>query len=357
MLALTSMLALIAVLGSACGGGGPSRQEVVATIGREVAVPRFEELAANTSALATAGQALCAEPGSEAVEGARDAWRAARASWIGSEAVAFGPVMERRSESLIAWPEVDTARIEEAISERNSVTAEDAAEFFAATQRGLGAAEYLLFTDDVDGTLSALEDPVRCQYLIAVLQVADAEALAVFGTWIEGEDGGASYLDRLSGEAGVSIDVAAAIDEIGATQLFLLRMLADAQLGMALGETDPTPDPSAIPSGPAANETADLLAQILGIRDIYLGPDDNGLTALIADRSEDADARVRAALDGAVAALEAARLPMRELAAVGAPEARAAYEAIEALEVEWSTDVVSLLGIVVGFSDADGDSG
>jgi predicted lipoprotein len=48
---------------------------------------------------------------------------------------------------------------------------------------------------------------------------------------------------------------------------------------------------------------------------------------------------------------------MRELAADDAPEARAVYEAIEALEVEWSTDVVSLLGIVVGFSDADGDSG
>ena len=125
----------------------------------------------------------------------------------------------------------------------------------------------------------------------------------------------------------------------------------------ALGETDPTPDPSAIPSGPATNETADLLAQLQGIRDVYLGPDDNGLTALIAGRSNDADTRVRAALDRAVAAVEAVPGPLRELAAADAPEAHAAYEAIEALEVEWNTDVVSLLGIVVGFSDAEGDSG
>jgi len=167
--ALTSVIALVAILGAACGGGGPSRQEVVATIGRDVAVPRFEAMAADTAALAEAGQALCAVPGSEAVEVARDAWRAARTSWIGNEAVAFGPVMDRRSESLIAWPEVDAARIESTIAERDSVTAEDVREFFAATQRGLGAAEYLLFTDDVPTTLAALEDPVRCQYLIAVL--------------------------------------------------------------------------------------------------------------------------------------------------------------------------------------------
>jgi predicted lipoprotein len=112
-----------------------------------------------------------------------------------------------------------------------------------------------------------------------------------------------------------------------------------------------------LPGGAAGHETVDLLEQVRGIQDAYLGGDEDGLTSLVAERSAEADLRVRGALAEAVAALEGVPEPMRAASASGSREAVAAYEAVKALQRTWSTDVVSLLGITVGFSDADGDSG
>lgn len=363
---LPLLAALAALLAAACGGGGPSRTEVVTTIATDVATPQFEQLSADTATLAGAASALCAAPSADLVEGARTAWRDTRVTWMHSAAVWFGPVMDRRSRSLIDWPEVDAGRIEEAIAARDSVTTEDVRQFFAATQRGLGAAEHLLFDGDPNEVTAALADPVRCQYLTAILAVADEEAAAVLQEWTVGSEDRTAYLDRLTGEAAISIEVGAAIDEIGATQVFLLRMLADMQLGAALAINAPAPDLAAIPGGPARNETIDLQEQLRGMYAIYLGPagdstegdtTGSGLTALVADRAADADTRVRAAFDAAIAAAEAIPTPLREAAEAQTAEATAAYDALKELQLTWNTDVVSLLGITVGFSDADGDSG
>jgi hypothetical protein len=332
----------------------------VAAIASGVAVPRFEAVRDETSELARAGEALCATPSAEGVEVARDAWREARSAWMRSAAVWFGPVMDRRSRSLLDWPEVEPQRIEAAIAERDAVTSEEVREFFASTQRGLGAAEYLLFGGELEGpgaTASALAEPVRCQYLVAVLVVIEEEAAGILEAWTTGAEGRAAYLDRLTGEAAVSLEVGAALDEIGERQALLLRMLAEMQLGAAVGATQPDPDPSVLPGGAAEHETVDLLEQVRGIRDVYLGTDEDGLTVLVADRSAEADLRVREALAEAVGALEGVPEPMRVAAGARSREALAAYEAVKALQVAWSTDVVSLLGITVGFSDADGDSG
>jgi predicted lipoprotein len=332
----------------------------VAAIASGVAVPRFEAVRDETSELARAGEALCAMPSAEGVEAAREAWREARSAWMRSAAVWFGPVMDRRSRSLLDWPEVEPERIEAAIAERDAVTSEDVREFFASTQRGLGAAEYLLFGGELEAasaTAAALAEPVRCQYLVAVLTVIEEEAVGILEAWTAGTEGRGSYVDRLTGEAAVSLEVGAALDEIGERQALLLRMLAEMQLGAALGATQPEPDPSVLPGGAAGHETVDLLEQVRGIQDAYLGGDEDGLTSLVAERSAEADLRVRGALAEAVAALEGVPEPMRVAAGARSREAVAAYEAVKALQVAWGTDVVSVLGITVGFSDADGDSG
>jgi predicted lipoprotein len=359
-LALAPALGLALVLATTACGGGPSRSDVVAIVANDVAVPRFQALRDDTAALSDAAASLCAAPTSATVEETRGAWRTARQTWMRSRAIAFGPVMDRRSESFIAWPEVDTARIEETIASRDSVSAEDVREFFAATQRGLGAAEYLLFEGDPTEVATTLGAPLRCQYLSSVLEVVATEADAILATWTEGEDGGPPYVDHLTGEASVSMTTGAAIDEIGSNQVFLLDALADQQLGAALGETGADPDPAALPGGAANREADDLLAAVEGLRNLYLGPSDDALTALVADRSAEADTRVRDALEQAVTSLEilaADPVPLRQLAANRAPEALEAHDALQALELTWNTDVVSLLGITVGFSDADGDTG
>ena len=54
--------------------------------------------------------------------------------------------------------------------------------------------------------------------------------------------------------------------------------------------------------------------------------------------------------------LDALSQPLDQAALAQAPEARAVYEALMELRRTLNTEVVSLLGISVGFSDTDGDS-
>ena len=72
--------------------------------------------------------------------------------------------------------------------------------------------------------------------------------------------------------------------------------------------------------------------------------------------SEDTDERVRAHFEASIAAIDAVDGPLREAAAEGSAQAVTVYEELMALQDTLSTEVVSLLGVSVGFSDADGDS-
>ena len=159
---------------------GVSRQEVLVNLTDTVIAPRFAAVAAEMDGLREALDALCAGPTADTLATARTAWRDARAPWMRSQAFWFGPVIERRSRSLLDWSPVEPARIETMLADRDAVAAGDVTEFLASTQRGLGAIEYIIFGDG-DGADAAVlagltpPDGIRCQYLTALGEVAAAE--------------------------------------------------------------------------------------------------------------------------------------------------------------------------------------
>ena len=113
------------------------------------------------------------------------------------------------------------------------------------------------------------------------------------------------------------------------------------------------------PRYPAARRQhalAELRNQVLGMRDVYEGAEGGlGISALIVPLSEDADERARAHFEASLAAIDAVDGSLREATAEGSEQALAVYEELMALQDTLSTEVVSLLGVSVGFSDADGD--
>lgn len=318
-----------------------------------IAVPEFQRVSSDLDALEDAVTALCEAPDAPRLEAAQAAWRDARASWIATTPYWFGPVTERRARTRLDWGMVDYTRIETTIAQRDSTSAEDAREFLPATVRGLGAIEHLLFGDPSDLTVIELEAGPRCEYLVAITQVAAAEGRAVSDDWTNG------YAERLAGEADASLSVDDAVNFTVGTQVHLLRRLADMEIGPALGTTSPDPIIEAIPGDGAAHDTEDYRRQVGSIESIYLGPDadGSGLTRLVRARSADADERVRAALEDATGALAEVDGSLKDAAMARTPEILRVYQTLKALQLVWNTEVVSLLGVTVGFSDADGDSG
>ena len=377
---------------SSPGDAAPvSRQATLVNLTDAVIVPRFEDTAAMMNGLREALDALCANPTPDALAAARTAWREARAPWMRSQAFRFGPVMERRSRSLLDWSPVEPERIETMLAERDAIAASDIREFLAATQRGLGAIEYVIFdagadsanadgdanananasadsdsdsdSDSNDAAILAALRPaagIRCQYLTALGEVSAAETAGILADWTGANADGKAYAGYFNGTAASSLLGKAAVDEIVRHSVFLTRSITDMRLGAALAGNGNggAPDLEALLAGPGDNTVADIRNQVLGMQDLYLGGNSGpGIGALVRGISPEADARMTAHFAAALDALDGLSEPLPESIATDPTPARYAHQQLQNLQRALNTEVVSLLGVSVGFADTDGDGG
>ena len=349
ILLLFGSLAAAAV---ACGPGGPDESKVLTSITDDVFVPSYEALASETAELRDALNALCGAPSAPALDDAQEAWRDARAAWSRSEASGLGPLLDRRSTGLIAWALTEPERIDSLLASDFAITEDFIRNNISSTQRGLGGIEYVLFAEDAPSLLAT--DPARCAYLTSAGKVVADESAALLDDWTVG--GGSPYREYFTGQSSISLVSDQAVAEVVRTQVFLSRTIVDMRLAGALGLRGDV-DPTAIPGGAGLNALADLRNGVLGMRDVYEGVGEGqGVSALIVPLSEDTDERMRAGFVSSLAAIDAVDGPLRQAAAESSPQALAVYEALMALQDTLSTEVVSLLGVSVGFSDTDGDS-
>lgn len=358
-LALSIMLLTVAACSS---GPSVSREEVLISLTENVILPAFEAVDEETSQMRDAVEALCAAPSADTLRRAREEWRGAKDAWMSSRAMGFGPAMDRRSRSFVDWWPVEPERIENTLLNKDSITSEYVREFLSTTQRGLGAIEYLIF--EGDDVVSALAEPdtLRCEYLTSAADVAATETAGLISDWTVGPSGDAPYADQFTGQASSSLLPLAAVSEVIRTSVFLLRSITDMQLGSALGMNDSEPDSMAIRSGPAMNGVADLRNQLVSMQRAYTGvagtaDETYGIGSLVAGVSTDADERMLASFSKAIAAIDEIEGPLDEALLSDRATLRNAYDALKELQVALNTEVVSLLGITVGFADTDGDGG
>jgi hypothetical protein len=352
------LLAVVLVAAAACssgdddgggggdGGGAPegpvdaaSVEDLMATLGTEVIAPAYDDLVAALEGLGTALDGWCAAPAAEAPEAARTAWATAADAWQRTRPVGVGPAMDRRLMSSVWYP-ARPEDVEELVAGAEPLTPE-ALDAGSATARGLGTVEILVF-----GSEGA--DPARrCAYAAAATTLATTAAAEVAADW----DG---YPETLA--AGIDGDPQSSLAALVNELAHALQTVDDQGLrGIALAEA-PDDVPETQRDGPAGHRVADLRALLATVQAVVDGPGgDDGLGALVADRSADTGERLDEAL--AAAAETVGVLPDSIPATLDVPDdlAAAAEDAAE-LKVVLSTEVASVLGVTIGFSDADGDS-
>ena len=235
----------------------------------------------------------------------------ARGAWMRSEAMWFGPVMDRRPTSLLDWSPTDTSGIDRLLAEGSPTTAEEVRNVLGSNRRGFGAIEYLLFrNDDLADTSRAVS---VCPYLVALSTVAHEETGAISNEWAEVSEGRPAYRDYFSDRASSSMLPSAAVADI-----------VDVRLATAMGLRQDPADPSAIPGTSADNGLNDIRYELMGMRGVYEGPGDEGLGIddLVSQLSEDTDARLRNEFDAATAAMESVSGPFRPAAVQRTPKCK-----------------------------------
>ena len=359
-----------AVAFSAClGGPSVSRSDVLVNLVPSVVIPLHEQAADSLETLNAVAQSACeTQPVASAeIDGLRQSWRAARSAVSRSRAVEFGPAADRHASSLIDWDTLDAGRVDMWLAGDADFTATSVREFMPATARGLRAVECIVF-DDV-----AL-DSTRCEYVVAITEAAAVEAQAVLDEWTGTGTaaGNEPYANVFTGTASSSLLPLSAVSDVVSTSIFLTRAIVDMRLGAALGINGTEVDIAAIGEGLAGNGVADLRHAVVGMKSVYLGSLEDapaagdadsqpfGISDLVSGASPDADVRVAEAFDTAIAAIDSLAASGESLMWLLTNDRGAvmdSYRALEELQLTLNTEVVSLLGISVGFADTDGDSG
>ena len=350
------VLSALVLLLTACTSDAPSDRDVLISLTDEVIVPAYQTVAQDVAQLDQDVKTLCDAPSDTSLENARRSWRRARASWMRSEAMWFGPVMERRSISLLDWSPTDAEGVDRLLAEARPITADEVRDALAANQRGFGAIERLLFSG---GALAGLsQSAYYCSYLGAMTAATRQEADAILSEWVDGTDHRPPYQDYFTDRANSALVSSAAVAQVIRTQVFLIRVMVDMRLASVLGLRGDGPDLSAVPGDAADNGLQDLRQEVLGMQAVYegSGQDAIGVSALVLPLSEETDLRLRQQFDAAIAAIDGVEGPLR-IAVVERPvQVRGVYDRLSDVQRTISVEVVSLLGVSVGFSDTDGDS-
>ena len=359
----------IALLGiTACiGGESVSRSEVLESLVSTVVIPSHEKVADTLRSLSNKIRVSCADHADADMTELRDAWRTARSAVSQNRAVLFGPGADRHAHSLIDWSMLEPDRVDTFLDTGDVDSARYVREFMPATARGLRAIEYILF-DDVPF------DVTRCNYVVATSEAAATEARAVVDEWTGSgtASGSVPYADVFTGNSSSSLLPLSAVSELVRTSIFLMRSTVDMQIGQALGVDEPRADPTALNEGLAGNGVTDLRDVVAGMEAVYIGvgsetptvdgveDSPKGLSELVAGASYDADIRVKSAFKAALESidqLDGKGASLNQLITDDRGAVMATYFVLKDLQVTLNTEVVSLLGISVGFADTDGDGG
>lgn len=361
--ARAALLAAAALLALGCDAArdydaGPVLSDVV----HVVILPTQADAAARTADLAAAAEALSGDPTAETLAAAQDAWRAARVPWRSSDAFAFGPVETEGLGAAIDWWPAKPDIIEEKIAAGVPI---DAAyvESLGTSARGFMALEYLLFAPaDGDALASLQGDPAaaRRAYVAAAAEDVAAKTEALRAAWAEDQGNYAGELLSAGEGSKVFGSGKAAVDELVNQMVFQTDRLLNAKIGKPAGKLDGgVPVPDAEESPRSDNSLADMLASLAGIRSVYEGQygdqDGMGVSDLVRARNAGVDDRVRQAFAGAKSGIEAIPPPFRTAVTEHPAEVLAAYESVRTLKRALATEVVSVLGSTLRFSDADGD--
>jgi predicted lipoprotein len=135
-------------------------------------LPRIGAFARLTPGLTKSVDALCESPTNDNLNAARAAWTATMLAWEDASAIAFGPLLARRSVYRIDYWPARANLIAQAL--RDAPTTVKGLELVGAPAKGIPAIEWLLWTPAEHPDL--LGDPARCAYVRLLTLDVDEEA-------------------------------------------------------------------------------------------------------------------------------------------------------------------------------------
>ncbi len=336
------------------------RRAMLDSIASDVVIPSYGALTDATEMLASEAESFCADRSLERLDSVRARWADAHGAMRRTDAFAFGPAIDeplRLAPKLDFWPVRETT-IDELLAGDDPID-EGSLATAGAAARGLPVIERLLFVpSDREAALEAI-DARRCEYLVAATRDAAHTAAMLRDAW-QGETGFAHELTS-AGAGGTKFEsLHAAVSEVMSRSVFAVENAIAVRVAKPQGAMNGgTPDFEVLESRYSDRSREDVADSIRGVENVYLGrfgaETGIGLRDYVRARRDGLDEQVRAAFEGAYAALDALPGTLR-MAIEGSPdEVEALKSALRALHRVLGVDVAGALAVTVTFNDTDGD--
>ncbi|MEM8547751.1 MAG: imelysin family protein [Pseudomonadota bacterium] len=343
--------------------GDDARRAVLADIGNEIILPALQAFDTNATGLQTATAAHAAAPTDAATKtAAQTAWNTAMDAWQRNEVLQVGPAGRSTNPDAVAggqdfrdfiysWPfTLDFCALEQAALDGDAVTSATPINI-----TGLGALEYLLYTDMADASCAAQPD--------AAARAAHAERLAdriallatsLLGRW---DPAGGNFLEQWS-TAGESTSVVYpapqdALDALSVALFYGEKITKDRKVAQPAGLpatglvcSQPISCPEFLESPLSERSGRNLIINFETFRDVFTGLNGGmGMNELLTgiDR-DDLATEIITGLDAALVQLEAIEMTGGFDAAVAAIANR--DECVNAFSASSGVPPCALLGFM-----------
>lgn len=303
-------------------------------------LPRMEQLASDTSALADTARSHCAPDDPEL----RAAFAAAWDAWIAASHLRFGPAeTDNRLFAMGFWPDPRSATsrsLAQLLGDSDPVI--DTADGFASLSvaaRGFTALETLLYDDD-------FSQPAATDYGCRLITAIAADIAAISATIAQDWCDSHADLMQTAGNNTGYPDRADALQDLYGALIEGLTYTTELRLGRPMG-TFERPRPLRAEARASGRSLRHIQISLAALADLarHLAPD------------EVATARIAAAFAPAMKAAEGLEDPI--LAGVATPQGRLRVEILQQRITEAQEAVVTelgaALGTTAGFNSLDGD--
>jgi predicted lipoprotein len=328
-----------------------------------VIVPMHEAFVADTAVLRTSAYQFRDEPTVDSLAVLQGVWVDTAVAWKRLELFEFQAAMVLHNQ-IEKWPS-DTEFIENFIALEKGSIDEALIDGLGSRGKGLSTIEYLLFDPALDdAALLALltENPQRMDYMVATIENTHTKAEELHDFWTVGNDNYGNVFIASEQYNNVSHD---SISILANEMVQLLENVANMKSGHPLGELDGgMPHPELVEAGRSEASIALIISNLESVQRTFNGSSgvsdglgfDDYLNYLDAEfKSQPLADAINAQLDTTMVAWQAVEVPLKT-AVVTNPEsvAQAITETRTLLRL-LKADMANQMGIVITFSDNDGD--
>jgi predicted lipoprotein len=328
------------------------RANLLQSIASNVITPAYTDFKNATGALSTATNDFTNNPNQTSLTAAQIAFENTLDKWMYCEAFNFEYASTTSLQNQIATTPVNFAVIESELLNNNVDEAYINAT--GTTRKGLAAIEYLLYYNVLDSFNLSSNATNRKQYLTALVQHLRIKATQANTEW----NNGASYNSFTSK---TKLDIGGSLNALVNAFAEHIELVRKGKIGKPAGiENNGLVDTTGFEYRLSARSLKNIEANIKAWKAIYTSNSGVGLD----DYLDFVDAKyngnslsttITAQLDACLAKTAAINSPLTKAALTQVNEVKELHLEIKKLTVLTKVDLASNLGVIITFSDNDGD--